>query len=291
VGQLDNRVSLITGAGRGQGRSHALALASHGSDVILVDIAQQVESVEYPMPGRRDLDQTAADVRRLGRRAHVVQADVRSQVAMDDAVQQGLAEFGQIDILVANAGIFSMAPFWELSEQQWDDVLGINLTGVWKSVKSVAPHMIERRSGSIIMTSSVNGFEAGASWAHYVAAKHGVIGLMKSVALELAPYGIRCNAICPGAIDTGMTNWQGAYNMIAGNDRGTRDDYITSTRSFTALAGFSALPPEIVAQAVVWLVSDEASAITGIALPIDAGHLVLPGRNTSPVEAPPGGPG
>jgi NAD(P)-dependent dehydrogenase (short-subunit alcohol dehydrogenase family) len=150
--------------------------------------------------------------------------------------------------------------------------------------------MIERRSGSIIMTSSVNGFEAGASWAHYVAAKHGVIGLMKSVALELAPYGIRCNAICPGAIDTGMTNWQGAYNMIAGNDRGTRDDYITSTRSFTALAGFSALPPEIVAQAVVGLVSDEASAITGIALPIDAGHLVLPRRNTSPFAAPPGGP-
>ena len=177
-----------------------------------------------------------------------------------------------------------MGPFWEITEEQWDDTIAVNLTGVWKSAKAVAPHMISRQAGSIVMTSSSNAFEPGPSWAHYVATKHAVIGLMRSVALELAPYGIRCNAVCPGSTDTGMTNWQGAYNMIAGHDHGTREDYIESTRSFNALARTSALPPEAVASAALWLVSDDADSVTGIAVPVDAGHLLLPGRNLNPVK-------
>lgn len=193
----------MTGAARGQGRAHALTLARHGADIIAVDIASQIDSAPYGLSTPDNLAQTASDIEALDRRVLGVQADVRSQDQLDAAVSRGLAEFGQIDILIANAGIWAMAPFWEITETQWADMIGTNLSGVWRSAKAVAPHMIERKTGAIVMTSSVNGLEPGMNYAHYVTAKHGVIGLMRNVALELAPHGIRCNAISPGAIDTG----------------------------------------------------------------------------------------
>lgn len=284
MGRLDGKVALVTGAARGQGRAHATTLAREGADIIAVDIADQISTVRYPMSQPDDLAETARQVEELDRRALPVQADVRSQTALDEAVARGVTEFGQIDILVANAGIYSLAPFWKLTEEQWDDMLGVNLTGVWKSAKAVAPHMIERRTGAIVLTSSVNGLEPGLNYAHYVSAKHGVIGLMRTVALELAPYAVRCNAVCPGAIDTGMTNWQGAYNMFAGHDQGTRDDLVQGARHFHALAGSNVLPPEVIANAALWLVSDESAQVTGVAMPVDAGHMLLPGVNQSPVD-------
>lgn len=188
------------------------------------------------------------------------------------------------DILIANAGIWTMAPFWELTEDQWDEMIGVNLTGVWKSAKAVAPHMIERQTGSIVITSSTNGLEAGLNYAHYVAAKHGVIGLMKNIALELAPYGIRCNSINPGAIKTPMTDHQGAWDMFAGHPGGTEQDMIEGGYSFTALKGTSFMDPQVIANTALYLNSELAAKVTGVTIPVDAGHLILTGINTAPVK-------
>jgi SDR family mycofactocin-dependent oxidoreductase len=283
AGDLRGKVALVTGAARGQGRAHAITLARHGADVIAVDIATQIDTVPYSLGTDEDLAETAKAVEEFDRRVLAVRADVRSQAQLDDTVRRGLAEFGRIDILVANAGIFGLTPFWEITDAEWENVIATNLSGVWRSAKAVAPHMMERGSGSIIMTSSINGLEPGANYAHYVSAKHGVIGLMRAVALELAPKGIRCNAVCPGSVDTGMTNWAGVYNMMAGHSNGTRDDLLSGGKYFHALKGIGMLPPHVVADAAAWLASDAAAAVTGVALPVDAGHLLLTGTNPAAV--------
>ena len=285
MGLLDGKVALITGAARGQGRAHATTCAREGADVILVDIADQLASVPYPLARPDDLAETVRQVEALDRRAVAVVGDVRSQEQLDAAVTLGLAEFGQIDILIANAGIWTMAPFWEISEQTWDETIGTNLTGVWKSAKAVVPHMIERQTGSIVITSSVNGLEPGQNYAHYVSSKHGVIGLMKNMALELAPHGIRCNSINPGAILTPMTNHQQTWDHLAGHENGTEADLIEGGYNFHALKGRSFLPPQVVADTALYLNSDLAAAVTGVTIPVDAGHMILPRFNHSPVKS------
>jgi SDR family mycofactocin-dependent oxidoreductase len=284
MGLLDGKTVLITGGARGQGRAHALVSAREGADVILVDIADQIATVPYAMAKESDLAETVKQVEALDRRALSVVADVRDQSQMDAAVASGIAEFGKIDVLIANAGIWTQGPFWELSEQSWDDMIGVNLTGVWKSAKAVAPHMIERQAGSIVITSSVNGLEPGQNYAHYVSAKHGVIGLMKNIALELAPHGIRCNSINPGAIKTPMTDHQGAWDMFAGHEGGTEEDMMAGGYSFHALKGYTFMPPEVIANTALYLNSDLAAAVTGVTIPVDAGHMILPGFNHAPVE-------
>jgi SDR family mycofactocin-dependent oxidoreductase len=281
---LDGKVALITGGARGQGRAHATTCAREGADVVLVDIADQLETVPYRMATQDDLDETVHQVEALDRRALAVTADVRSQEQMDEAVRRGLAEFGQIDILIANAGIWTQGAFWELSEQAWDEMIGVNLTGVWKSAKAVAPHMIERQTGSIVITSSINGLEPGPNYAHYVAAKHAVVGLMKNIALELAPHGIRCNSVHPGAIKTPMTDHQGAWDMFAGHEGGTEADMIEGGYSFHALKGTTFMSPQVIADTVLYLNSDLAAKVTGVTIPVDAGHMILPGINTAPVK-------
>jgi NAD(P)-dependent dehydrogenase (short-subunit alcohol dehydrogenase family) len=231
-----------------------------------------------------DLAETVRQVEALDRRALAVTADVRDQGQLDEAVSRGIAEFGKIDILIANAGIWTQGPFWELSEQSWDEMIGVNLTGVWKSAKAVAPHMIERQSGSIVITSSVNGLEPGMNYAHYVAAKHGVIGLMKNIALELAPHGVRCNSINPGAIKTPMTDHQGAWDMFAGHEGGTEADLIEGGYHFHALKGRTFLSPQVIADTALYLNSDLAAAVTGVTIPVDAGHMLLTGVNPAPVR-------
>jgi SDR family mycofactocin-dependent oxidoreductase len=284
MGLLDGKVALITGGARGQGRAHAITSAREGAEVILVDIADQIDSVDYPMARADDLAETVRQVEALDRRALAITADVRSQEQLDAAVASGIAEFGRIDILIANAGIWTQAPFWELSEESWTDMIDVNLTGVWKSAKAVAPHMIERGSGSIVITSSVNGLEPGVNYAHYVSAKHGVIGLMKNIALELAPYGIRCNSINPGAIRTPMTDHQGAWDTFAGHPNGTEADMLAGGYHFHALKGRTFLPPQVIADTALYLNSDLAAAVTGVTIPVDAGHMILPGMNTAPVK-------
>jgi SDR family mycofactocin-dependent oxidoreductase len=279
MGMLDGKVALITGGARGQGRAHAVTCAREGADVIIVDILDQVPTVPYELATQEDLDETVRLVEAHDRRAIPVQADVRDQGQLDHAVATGIAELGKIDILIANAGIWASGNFWELTDQQWDDMLAVNLTGVWKSAKAVAPHMIERRSGSIVIIASVNALEAGQFTAHYVAAKHGLIGLMRNITLELAPYGIRCNAISPGFVKTAMTSHQGMLDMLAGHPGGTEADMIEAGYHYHMLKGTSFLDPQVVADAALYLNSDLAAKVTGVVLPVEAGHLTLSGYN------------
>lgn len=282
MGMLDGKVALITGGARGQGRAHAVVSAREGADIVLVDIAEQIDTVPYPLATSSDLAETVRLVEELDRRVLSFEADVRDQAALDHVVAETLAKFGKIDILIANAGILSLGPLWELTDQMWEDMIGTNLTGVWKSVKAVTPHMIERKTGSIVITSSINGLEAAPNYAHYTTAKHGLIGLMRSVALELAPYGIRANTVNPGAIQTGMTDNQVMWNMLGGYEGATQAEAFANAGHFHALKGAGILPPEVIANAALFLNSDMASAITGVVLPVDAGHMILPGFNMAP---------
>jgi SDR family mycofactocin-dependent oxidoreductase len=277
----DAKVVLVTGAARGQGRAHAVKWAQAGADVVALDVDEQLGSVPYPLASASDLAQTARLVEDLGGRIVTVRADVRSQADLDDAVAEGLSAFGHIDVCIANAGIWSIGSFWELDETQWGEMIDVNLSGVWRTAKAVPPHMIERRSGCIIITASVNALEGGKRSAHYATSKHGLIGLMRTVALELAPYGIRCNAICPGAVATDMVTWPGAFDLYAGHAGGTWEDYEDATYRYHALAGVGPMEPEVIAEAALWLASDRSAYITGVALPVDAGHLLLPGVNHS----------
>lgn len=285
MADLTGQVAFVTGAARGQGRSHALALAEAGADIVAVDACTDVGTAPYPLATPADLEATAKEIEALDRRVVAVRCDVRDSAGLDEAVRQAVAELGRIDVLVANAGIWALAKLWEITDAQWQEMLDINLTGAWRSVKAVVPRMIEQKKGSIVLTSSVNGFEAGGGMTHYVAAKHGVLGLMRNAALELGPYNIRCNAVCPGFVDTKMNEWQGAYDMMAGHEGGTPQDRVDSAYNWNALAARGALAPASISRSVVFLASDDARDITGVALPVDGGHAILPGLNTAPVRS------
>ncbi len=281
---LTGHVAFVTGAARGQGRSHVLALAKAGADIVALDRCRDVDTAPYPMATRAELDALVKEVEGLGRRVVAAECDVRDGAGLADAVARGVAELGPIDILVANAGIWALGKLWEITEAQWQEMIDINLTGVWRTVKAVVPTMIEHKRGSIVLTSSVNGFEAGAGMTHYVSAKHGVLGLMRNAAIELGPYNIRCNAVCPGIVDTKMNDWQGAYDMMAGGPGGTPQDRWHNAYGWSALAARGLLDPDTVSRSVVFLASDDARDITGVALPVDGGHAVLPGVNPNPIR-------
>lgn len=282
MGLLDGKVVFITGGGRGQGRAHAVVSAREGADIVSVDTTKPFASVPYPNTTADDMAETVNQVEALDRRVLSIEADVRDQDALDGAVQEGLAQFGHIDCLVANAGIWTLAAVQEMTREQWQEMIDINLTGVWQSVKAVVPHMIERQQGSIVLTSSTNGLEGGAFYAHYAAAKFGVVGLMKSIALELGPQGIRANTVNPGTILTGMTDNQQAYDMMSGHAGGSRDDMMAAGHAFSILKGVGFMNPEVIANAAVFLNSALAATVTGITLPVDAGHLAMAGINLDP---------
>ncbi|RZS64660.1 SDR family mycofactocin-dependent oxidoreductase [Agromyces ramosus] len=286
MGMLDGKVAFITGGSRGQGRAHAVTCAREGADVVIMDTLDQIGTVQYPMAQQSDIDETVRQVEALDRRIVAAVGDVRTQADLDAAVAKGIAELGKIDILIANAGIFSLAPAHELTDEQWDDMIAVNLTGVWKSAKAVLPHMMEQGGGSIVMTSSINGLEPGANYVHYCAAKFGVVGIMKTLALEYAPHGIRVNSVHPGAILTPMTSWQGAWDMMSGKPagEGTEEDMLEAGYHFHALKGVGFMDPQRIADAALYLNSELASAVTGVTLPVDAGHLLIPGVNQNPVK-------
>ena len=278
MGTLDGKVAFVTGAGRGQGRAHAETLAQHGADLVICDIGRPIDGLAYDLSSDADLAETAALVEKYGRRVVSMEADVRSQAEIDRVVSAGIAEFGRIDILIANAGIYQLRPVWEISEEDWAMVLDTNLGGVWRSTKAVMPHMIEAGGGAIVMISSVNGLEPANGYAHYAASKYGVIGLMGSVALEGAPFGIRCNAICPGFVKSGMTTFQDQLDKYAGHPGGTMEDIEHAGLSFHPTRDLSYLEPQHIADAALWLVSPGSEAVTGVAVPVDAGHLMVAGR-------------
>ena len=282
MGLLDGKVVFITGGGRGQGRAHAVVSAREGADIVFVDTTKPFATVPYPHTTAEDMAETVKQVEDLDRRVLSIEADVRDQDALDSAVADGLAQFGRIDCLIANAGIWTLGPVQTMSREQWQEMIDINLTGVWQTVKAVVPHMIENQKGSIVLTSSINGLEGGPFYSHYAAAKFGVVGLMKSLALELGPQGIRVNTVNPGTILTGMTDNQQGYDMMAGHEGGTRDDLLAAGRSFGILKGQGFLDPTVIANGALFLNSDLAASVTGVTLPIDSGHLAMPGINLDP---------
>jgi SDR family mycofactocin-dependent oxidoreductase len=283
MAEVTQRVALVTGAARGQGRSHAITLARAGMDIVGFDICHSIDTIPYALGTLDDLKATATEVEKLGRRFLIAEGDVRSSTDLDAAVTRAKEEFGRIDALVANAGIWALASLWEMSDDEWQDMIDVNLTGVWRTLRAVIPTMISQQSGSIVLTSSVNGLEAGPGYAHYVTAKHGVLGLMRNTAVELGRFGIRCNAVCPGFVDTPMNDWQGAHDMMIGGPGGTPEDRRVGAFSWSAIAGQGMVPPQAISDAVAFLCSDAAARVTGVALPVDSGHMVLPGANTDPL--------
>lgn len=270
---------LITGGARGQGRAIALLAASRGARIAIMDRCAEIEKVPYALSTVSDLEDTKRMVEELGSQCVIGVGDVRSQEDMSEITDAAVAAFGGIDVFCANAGVHSFTPLWEMSDQEWDAIIDVNLTGVWRGIRAVAPIMMDQESGSIIVTSSVKGKEAGKELAHYAAAKHGVLGLMKSAAYELAPYNIRCNAVLPSVVHTAMGENPETRKWIFGRDDATTLDYIEATKHWHILPGRPGLPPDSIAKAICWLASDEAKYITGIELPVDAGHLLLEGFN------------
>ena len=215
MGRFDGKTVLVTGGARGQGRSHALAFAREGADIAICDIAQQIATVPYSMSNSDDLKETVAQVEALDHRCIAVTADTRDTAQVAEVVDAALTELGRIDILLANHGILSLCPVADMSDDIWDHVLDSDLTGVFKAMRAVIPHMVEQGYGRIIATSSMAGRTGLPNVAHYCAAKWGVIGLVKSVAREVAANGITVNAVCPTNVDTDMIHNEPFYGLFA----------------------------------------------------------------------------
>jgi SDR family mycofactocin-dependent oxidoreductase len=276
AGRVEGKVAFITGAARGQGRSHAIRLAQEGADIIAVDLAGQIDSVPYAMATPDDLAETVKEVEALDRRIVATQADVRDFGALKAALDAGVAELGRLDIVSANAGIFSFGTLEELDEQHWQDMIDVNLTGVWHAAKAAIPHLRAAGGGSIVLTSSTAGLQALLNTGHYNSAKHGVVGLMRTLALELAADKIRVNSVHPTVVNTDMIHNSATYELFA-------SDLPVAERTKEALAPrFQSLnvleipwvEPVDISNAVLWLASDEARYVTGVTLPVDAGLLL-----------------
>lgn len=274
-GRLAGKVALVTGAARGQGRSHASRLAADGADVIAIDVCDALPTVPYPPATVEDLEQTAELVRSQGRRVVTRVADVRDGVALGRAVDEGVRELGRLDIVVANAGIASYGAAAELEEQQWQQMIDINLSGVWRTVKVAVPHLrAGGAGGAIVITSSESGLRGIPNTAHYASAKHGVVGLMKVLALELGRASIRVNTVHPCTVDTPMVQNESTVELfLPGRVDPTPEEFAAVAQRLNVLP-IPWVQPEDVSALVAFLVSDEARYITGAAVPVDAGQSV-----------------
>jgi SDR family mycofactocin-dependent oxidoreductase len=271
VGRLSGKTALITGGARGQGRSHAITFAREGADIITCDLVSQVATVPYPMSVPDDLNETVKLVEEQDRRCVAMQADVRDTAQLQAVVERGIAEFGKIDILVANAGIVAPVPLLDITDDDWSDMIDIDLTGVFKSIRAVAPHMVERRSGRIIATASIVGRIGASGLSHYAAAKWGVIGLVKSAALEFGPYGVTVNAVCPTNVDTPMIQNPAMYALFApGVQNPTRDDVTPGFSSLNALP-VPWVQVQDISEGMLYLAAESGRYVTGETLTIAAG--------------------
>jgi (+)-trans-carveol dehydrogenase len=275
MGALDGKVALITGAARGQGRSHAVALAAAGADIVATDLCGQMDSVPYPMATVEDLEATAKEVVSLGRRIVTVEADVRDAQAMVDATQRGVDELGRLDIVVANAGITTAGSPAVGRVQAFRDVLDVNLTGAFLTVEAARPHLIAGgRGGSIVLTSSLAGLRSLGAGSGYTESKHGLVGLMRSLAIELAPHLIRVNSVHPTTVATPMILNEYLYRQF-------RPDleHPTLEEAEVGLSALNLMPVPYVeasdiSNAILFLVADTGRYVTGVTLPIDAGALL-----------------
>lgn len=277
-GSLDGRVAFITGAARGQGRAHAVRLASEGANIIAVDIcAPASPTITYPPATVDDLDQTVSAVEAAGGKILARPADIRDAAAMEQIVADGVEQFGRLDILVANAGVLSWGRLWELTEEQWETVIGVNLSGTWRTIRAAVPAMIEAgNGGSIIIVSSSAGLKATPGNGHYCASKHALVGFTNTLALEVGEYGIRVNSIHPYSIDTPMI------------EREVMMELFKKHPSF--LHSYAPMPlhprdhggrrhrnefmePEEAADVVAWLAGDGSATLSGMQIAVDRGVL------------------
>jgi (+)-trans-carveol dehydrogenase len=275
MSRFAGKVAFVTGAARGQGRSHAVTMAEEGADVIICDLCAPIQSVEYLLPTAEDLEQTAEMIRATGQRAVARQVDVRDGAALAALVSDAFAELGRLDIVLANAGISTFAPVADMTDEVWQPTLDINLGGVLHSVRAALPAMLAAgHGGSIVLTSSAAGTLGLPNMTHYVAAKHGVVGLMRALANELGAQDIRVNAVLPGTVNTDMADNPTVMKLFRPDlENPTIDD------ADEVMRGLNLLPIRWVeavdiTNAVLFLCSDEARYITGVALPVDAGYVI-----------------
>ena len=269
AGRVAGKVAFITGAGHGMGRSHAIRLAEEGADIIAVDICKNYETVTYDMATEEELAETARMVGALGRRVVSRVVDVRNGEGLKTALDEGVAELGKLDIVVANAAIGMMNAWDDISRQLWQDIIDTNLTGVWNTLSAGAPHLIANGGGSMIAISSAAGLKGLPFLAPYVAAKHGVVGLARSLGNELGKFKVRVNTVHPTGAKTPM-------GFGAGRDS---VDRLLQQRPDLAAIFQNTLPaeqiePEDVSNAVLYLASDESQWVTGLALTVDAGQTI-----------------
>lgn len=268
MNRLTGKVALITGAARGQGRSHALRLATEGADLILVDICGPVGTSEIRPANPGDLEQTVKAVEALGRRVVWTRADVRDFEAVQAITDRGAVELGHVDVVVANAGILNWAKGHELSLDQWQDVIDVNLTGVFHTVKAAIPHILRQGTGgSIILISSSAGMKGQPFTLAYTAAKHGVVGIARSLAVEYGDYNIRVNSVHPCGVRTPMGEAPGLMKLI-------KERAATVGPVFMNTLPIDLVEPEDISATVAWLASDDSKYVTGAQIPVDAGTAI-----------------
>ncbi|BBY80019.1 mycofactocin-coupled SDR family oxidoreductase [Mycolicibacterium pulveris] len=277
-GPLTGRVAFITGAARGQGRAHAIRLANDGADIIAIDICGPIsETITYPLASPEELAETVRAVEATGRKVLARQVDVRDLAALQQVVADGVEQFGRLDIVVANAGVLSWGRIWEMSEEQWNTVIDVNLNGTWRTLRAAVPAMIEAgNGGSIIIVSSSAGLKATPGNAHYAASKHGLTALTNSLALEAGEFGIRVNSIHPYSIDTPMVEKDAMMALFA-----KHPSFIHSFAPMPyqpvnhqgkkGLQEF--LTAEEVSNVVAWLAGDASATISGSQIAVDRGTM------------------
>ncbi|HEY2197444.1 MAG TPA: mycofactocin-coupled SDR family oxidoreductase [Mycobacterium sp.] len=277
AGRVEGKVAFITGAARGQGRAHAVRLAQEGADIIAVDICKKIDTVDLIAASTpEDLAETADLVKGHNRRIYTAEVDVRNYDALKAAVDTGVEQLGRLDIIVANAGIGNGGQTLDkTSEADWTAMIDINLSGVWKTVKAGVPHLLAGgNGGSIILTSSVGGLKAYPHCGHYVAAKHGVVGLMRTFAVELGAQNIRVNSVHPTNVNTPLFMNDGTMKLFRPDleNPGPDDMKVVGQLMHTLPIGW--VEPEDIANAVLFLASDEARYVTGVTLPVDGGSCL-----------------
>jgi (+)-trans-carveol dehydrogenase len=276
AGRVEGKVAFITGAARGQGRSHAVRLAQEGADIIAIDICAPIEGMAGGPSSPEDLAETADLVKAQDRRVVTAEVDVRDYDALKAAVDGGVEQLGRLDIIVANAGIGNGgATLDKTRESEWQDMIDVNLSGVWKSVKAGVPHILAGgRGGSIILTSSVGGLKAYPHTGHYVAAKHGVVGLMRAFAVELGQHQIRVNSVHPTNVNTPLFMNEGTMRLFRPDLENPGPDDLAPVAQMMHVLPIGWVEPEDISNAVLFLASDESRYITGVVLPIDAGSML-----------------
>lgn len=273
AGKLEGKVAFITGAARGQGRSHAVRLAQEGADIIATDVSQQVETVPYATATAEDLAETVRQVEALDRRIIAAEADVRDLAAMQSVVDKGASELGGLDIVIANAGISTpAASSIDIDEEMWQTMIDVNLTGVWKTLKASIPHIISGgKGGSVVMTSSLAAIYANNGTGHYSAAKAGLVMLGKVLAKELAPQSIRVNTVHPTTVATDMILNEPTYKLFRPDlENPRRADFEEAATQLNSLP-VAAMDPVDISNAILYLVSEDGRYVTGTTHVVDAG--------------------